>query len=130
MPRLCCRSSIPPGHCPGMGVLWKVMRLHDLGLLTPDLPGVLEVADQLFFLGVHADHWLPRRLMHHPLGVQMLELLVPLRMLRAGVLHAVCAQAVAVRPQQAANDGLTDEMTALIQLLANIAQAAIEPFLI
>jgi len=37
-------------------VLLKIMFVDGVGGLTPAPAGVLEVADQLFFLGVHANH--------------------------------------------------------------------------
>src|SRR5258708_20177702 len=40
---------------PSEGFARKVMDIHLLGLLTPDLSGILEVADQFFLFGVHAN---------------------------------------------------------------------------
>lgn len=44
------------GGCPTRSVLKKVMAVHLFGFQTPGSSSVLEVADQLFFLGIHADH--------------------------------------------------------------------------
>ena len=41
---------------PARSFLKKVMTIHLVRFQTPGLPGVFKVADQLFFLGVHADH--------------------------------------------------------------------------
>jgi hypothetical protein len=68
--------------------------------------------------------------MRRAVGLDLLKLLVALRMLLARCLFAVGPQTVALVPEQAANDRLTDVMPTRVQLLANIAQAAIEPFLL
>ena len=115
-------------HRATQRILRKVMHIHDLRCLAPDLPHVLEIADQLFLLGVHTDHRLTSCLMRRALGMDLRKLLVALGMLLFRRLFAVGAQTVALVPEQAANHGLTDSMTALLQLLANVAEAAIEPF--
>src|SRR5687768_6802719 len=106
------------------------MRIHHLGRLTPELPGVLEGADQFFFLGVHADHGLSRRLLRRALGQDLRKLLVARRMLLARHVVAVGPQPVALIPEQAPKDRLADARPTLVQLLTKVAQAAIEPFLL
>ncbi len=118
------------GHRASLRILRKVMGIHHFGLLTSALPVVLEVANQLFFLGIDTDHRLSHRLMCCTLRMQVPKLLVSLQMLLAGMLLDVGTQAVAMGVQQAADDRLADEMATLVQLLANIAQAAVEPLLV
>ena len=45
--------------------------------LAPGLPGVFEVADQLFLLGIHADYWPSCRLKDAFLSSQELKLFLP-----------------------------------------------------
>jgi hypothetical protein len=117
-------------HGSTKGILRKVMCIYHLGFLTPDLSRVLEVSDQLLLLRIHANDGMTGGLMGRSLSLQMLKLLVALRMLLPCRLFAVGSQTVALLAQQAANDGLTHVMTALLELLANVAQAAIEPSLV
>src|SRR5215207_7372791 len=115
-------------HRPSECVVGKIMGIDNLSLLTPDLPTVLEVADQLLLFGIHTDHWLPAVEMNRALGSNVLELGIPLRMLLAGLLLAIGPQAVALRAQQATDHRLTDGMTTSGQRLSNVGQATIEPF--
>src|SRR4051794_17516026 len=111
----------PVWHGSTNGILRKIMRIDHLSLLTPDLASVLEVPNQLFLLGVDADHRLVGRLMHRSLSQDLLKLLVSLRMLLTRRLFDVGAQAVALLTEQAANNWLADKMTSLVQLSANVA---------
>jgi hypothetical protein len=107
----------------------KIVGIDLLGFLTPNLPAVAEVADQLFLLGVDTDHGLVGVLVLGALRLNVDELLITIRMLLPGILLAVGAQAVAVRTQDTADDWFADLMTVVIQSLPNIAQATIEPLL-
>src|SRR6266496_3343333 len=80
----------------------EVMHLHPFGLTArpPLLPAVLIVADQLLFLGVHADHRLPGGLELPHLLVDEPELPIPVRVLLSLHRLGVALQAVAIFFQQ------------------------------
>ena len=85
----------------------EVVHVDRLGLpgRAPFPAAVLVVADELFLLGVHADHRLPALLVRTDLGVEVGELGVPVRVPAALDLFGVCCQAEPVGAQQLA-DGL------------------------
>jgi hypothetical protein len=91
----------PVRHCPAQVAL-EVMHQDRFGpaLRLPFLPAVLEVADQLFFLGVHADYrFTGRREPRHQL-IDKPELPVPVRVLLAFHRLGVALQAVTLVFQQ------------------------------
>jgi hypothetical protein len=64
------------------------------------------------------------------LRVNRAKLLIAIWVLVAGILFDISAQTIAVRAQNPTNHWLTDRMAVLIQALANISQATVEPFLV
>lgn len=88
------------------------MRIHHFRFLTPDLARILEVANQFFLLGIHADAGLAAGLMRRSLSLDVLKLLVTLGMLLACRLLTVGAQTIALLSEQATNDRFADAMTA------------------
>jgi len=98
-------------------LVFEVVAAYQLGFtLRAPLPSrVLEVADELFLLGIHTDHRLPgnkRRL--HSL-VDVLELLVAVGMLGALPGLAVGLQAVAQLLQRLQNGAVGDLVACLTQ---------------
>ena len=98
------------GHGFAERILLKIMRVYPFWGTAPGATGVLEVADQLFLLGIDADHGLTRHHMLLALGRNVLKLGVTVRRLRASQLFTVGTEAVVMGLQEAANDRATDDM--------------------
>ena len=106
------------------GVLRKIMFVHGVRGLTPALARVLEVADQLFFLGVHADHGQTRLKKGLFLLLQIDKLLVSIRVRCARQAFDVDLQRIVQFAQQSSHGRMADFLT---QLLTQMAQAAPAP---
>lgn len=104
MPRVALLIIDPIGRGPAFRVRGKVMGIDLRRCLAPRLAGILELADQFLFLGVHADMRIAAAAeIRPPLG-DVSELPVPLGMLPALVQHlAVAAQSKLPASQQPAN---------------------------
>ena len=89
-------------HGLAQRILRKVMHVDTLRALAPGAPGVLEVTNQFFLLGVDTDHRLSRRHMLGALLNKVLELRVAFRLGWATQLFDVGMQMIVVRFQQAA----------------------------
>ena len=89
---------------------------------TPVGAGVLEVAEQLFLLGIDRDHRLPGSLRNQHLGVDVLELRIAVGMMRTLIGLAVGLPAKAQLRQQpldaAGADGVTEAAQRSTKLLA------------
>ena len=99
--------------------------MNPFGYLTPDLTGVLEIADQLLFLRIRADVRLSSLSMLLTLLLNMFKLEVAFRVLFGADLLGVGLQAIILRLQQTADDGLAHRMGS--QAFLNVAQTAIQP---
>jgi hypothetical protein len=103
------------------------MDVHNLRFLAPNPSGVLEVTDELLFLGVHADTRLPTPLMGRAFRADVLKLLIPLWLLGTFQLFPVAFQAVPVPFQQPADYWQTHAVLLINQALTDVSQATIEP---
>jgi len=112
------------------GVEFKIMVVDQFGFPAPTLSSIFEVADQLFFLGIHADHR-PTVLQKEPLlAFDVLELGIPIRMLRASQALDVRLERIAQLLQQTAHRRRTRRMALVFQAVTQMPQAAAHPFLI
>ncbi|OWK43309.1 TPR repeat-containing protein [Fimbriiglobus ruber] len=112
---------------PALGVTEEVISVDLVRLVAPGLPILLEVADQLFFLGIHADDR-PARFQEPPLLVgDVAELTIPIGVRWAGKPFPIRLQRVLEFVEQTP-DGLgVDGMASLGQQLAQSLQAQTHP---
>ena len=75
----------PIGNGSQEGIVWKVMHIDRLCFLTPGSPSILEVANQLFLLGIHADDRRACRLKDLSLARNDLKLRRAIRVSGAGL---------------------------------------------
>src|SRR6266851_6922620 len=117
-------------HGPPQAVAQEVMDVDGDRLEAPGLARLLEVADQLLFLTVDADNGLPCRFEDADLLVDVGELDIAVRVVRASFeLLAVEVQRIVQLAQQAANRGWAERVASLFQAVAQRPQAAAHPFL-
>jgi len=103
------------------------VQINHLWLLTPNLAGVLEIADEFLFLGIQTEPGLSRRLMVGSLRKNVLKLAISVRMGWAFFFFGIEAQALVVLLEQSANHRQTDPVALLLKLHLNISQTAVEP---
>ena len=98
-----------------------------LPLRTPLPAPVAILSNQLLFLGVNRNYWLPQGLEGAPPPVDMLELRIAVRMLGAFQRLAVGLQAVAQLVQQPVDRTLAHRMAGAPQVLSQPRRAAAGP---
>jgi hypothetical protein len=107
------------------------MQHFRLGFLTPGSPGVFEVANQLFLLGIHTDDRPASGGKDLLLALDRLELKLSIRMGSAGLaLFRIHPQGVAELALQPPHRWRTGRMTCVLQAPAELTQAAAYPFLL
>ena len=109
-------------HSSTESVLLEVMHVYVRGRLTPAASRVLEIADQLLFLRIHADNGQARLPKGFHFARDVLELFFALWMGRSAQAFDVGFQGVVHLFQQAPNAGMTDHMRGR-QRLAQMPQA-------
>jgi len=119
----------PVGDGPPHGVGAEIVHVDTLCTLTPGLARVLEVADQLFLLGVNTNGRLTSRLMLGPLLPQVTKLAIAVGMLLPVHLLDVDPQAVVMLLEQATDHRSADAVTLVVETVLDISQPAVEPFL-
>ena len=97
------------------GVLLEIVGVYLARRPAPRAAGVLELADQLLFLGVYAEYGIAGMLMVFPLPSKVAELLVPIGMRRPGEPFHVHAEREAGLVQQP-SDGARSMVEAASQL--------------
>ena len=68
------------GHRASLGILWEIMAIHFERLLTPNLSGILKIADQFFLFGIDTQARLRGFFMPGAFRPNVLELPITLRM--------------------------------------------------
>src|SRR5258708_15595677 len=117
-------------HGPPQAVAQEVMDVDSDRLEAPGLASLLEVADQLLFLTVDADNGLPCRGEDADLLIDVGELDISVRVVRASFeLLAVDVRRIVQLAQQAADRGWAERVAGLFQSVAHRPQAAAHPFL-
>src|SRR4030067_720827 len=106
------------------------MVVDGFSFLTPTLPSILEVADQLLFLGVETDNRPAVLQKELRLVFDVLNLCVPIRVLRASLTLGIGLERIIHLLQQPPHRFGTGWMAFRIQLSAQLPQAAPHPFLI
>jgi hypothetical protein len=103
--------------------------IHLVRLATPNPSRVLEVANQLSLLGIHADDWLSgsQKEPFDPLNVA--ELTISVWMRRPGVFFSTGFQGVTHLVQQPPDSSMTSLVPQLAQGLTQPSQTASYPFL-
>lgn len=119
----------PLGQRDTQGIRGKVIGVDLLGLLAPTPAGVLEVAHQLLFLQVHADHRQTFGQERLPLPSNLAKLPVSIRMPRAGEALSVGLGRGVSLPEEFADRSRAGIVAAARQVSAEIPQAASHPLL-
>ena len=118
----------PIRHGNRFSIRTEVVIVDLLTFAAPGLAGVLKLADQLFFLRIHADPRVTRFAKRLTLTGDMAELLVTFGVMLAGVEHlAMAPQPQLLIAQQPSNGGGT---RATIQLFRQAAQPRPHPLLV
>ena len=108
--------------------MWIVVHIDGGWLAHPGLACVLEVADELFLLGVHADDRQPGRGKRGALHGDLVELLVTVGVVRRGFeLLGIDVQRVARVVQQPSHRRRAHRMANRYQPIAQAAQTAAYP---
>jgi hypothetical protein len=115
----------PIGHGAAKFLDGKIMHPHVFGgaLRAPLAPAILEIADQLFLLGIDRNRRLACRKRFLHMVVDVMKLRVAIRVVRSLTRLAVSLQAVIELVQQLANQCAVDLMAHRAQTLADLAQA-------
>jgi hypothetical protein len=115
---------------PTRSVLKKIVTVHLFRFQTPGLSSVLEVADQLFFLGIHADY--------RPTGLQkpfllsgdVAKLPIPIRMRRSGNSFPIGFERKFPFAKQTPHGHRINRVTLRTQQLAQAFQTEAHPLLL
>ncbi len=115
------------GYSPTHRVLAKIVDIDLFCFLTPSPTRILEVANQLFLLGIDTDDRVPssQEELFHPLNVP--ELTISIRMWRASKPFPIGFQRIAQILQQTPDRHVAD-MVLLAQGFAQMTQTAANPF--
>jgi hypothetical protein len=116
------------GHSSTNRFTGKIVDIDPLRLLTPNLTGILKIAHQFLFLGIHTEPRLAQFLMVTALFQNIFKLAITVRMRLTFSCFGVDPQTVVVFLEQAANHRLTDPVSLLIKTRLNINQTTIKPF--
>jgi hypothetical protein len=115
------------GYSTTNGVSSEIVYIDFLWGLAPDATRVLEVADQLFLLGIDAQNRLSHSLMAIPLVNDVFKLAISFRMLLVCSHLDVGTKSIVMLFEQTADHGETHTVRLLMKPFVDITQTAVEP---
>lgn len=99
------------GNGFALGQTWKIIHIHFPPLLTPGSTRVLEIANQLSFLGIDTDHSPATTQIHSTPADNIAKLLISVRVLLTGDTFVIDLQRIIALLQQTADCGWAEGIT-------------------
>jgi len=116
------------GYGFSLSQTWKVIHIHLPPLLTPGSPRVLEIANQLPFLGIDTDNRPSATQTHPPPADNIAKLLISLRVLLTSDTFVIDLQRIIAFLQQTADRWWAERIALFLQSRLNFPQRFVRPF--